>query len=173
MAQGRVGRDAVGIAWWAFCLTLGALVSVGVCEAEQSATASAPRPGAQIGAARTRAPQIQAPIDSTMARLRLLEGAAAPAASVEAAQSSVLASTTIRARNIRRSRYSGFTQSQTVTAWCGHNVAMAFNDTGVELTTIASGRGVSMDGYSAPSDRGATFTHMGSPATPDDPNTFT
>src|SRR5512146_688474 len=143
MAQGRVGRDAVGIAWWAFCLTLGALVSVGVCAAEQSATASAPRPGAQISAARTRAPQIQAPIDSTMARLRrlenvagfdparlsaanrnlfsladrwaavrerLLKGAAAPAASVEAAQSSVLASTTIRARNIRRSRYSGFTQ---------------------------------------------------------------
>jgi hypothetical protein len=200
MAQRRVGRDVVGIAWWAFCLTLGALMSVGVCIAEQSETHSAPLPAVQTGA-----PQIQAPIDATMARLRrlenvagfdparlsaanrnlfsladrwaavrerLLKGAVAPAASVEAAQSSGLASPTIRARDIRRSRYSGFTQSQTASAWCGPNVVMGFNDSGAEITTMASGKGVSMDGYATSSDRGATFSYMGSPATPSDPNTF-
>jgi len=49
---------------------------------------------------------------------------------------------------------------------------MGFNDSGAEVTTMASGRGVSMDGYAQSSNRGATFTYMGSPATPSDPNTF-
>jgi hypothetical protein len=74
--------------------------------------------------------------------------------------------------NLRNSRYSGFTQSQTATAWCGRNVVMGFNDSGAEVTTMASGRGVSMDGYAMSSNRGATFTYMGSPTTPADPNTF-
>ena len=74
--------------------------------------------------------------------------------------------------NLRQSRYSGFTQSETSTAWCGSSVVMGFNDSGAEVTTMASGRGVSMDGYAQSSNRGATFTYMGSPATPSDPNTF-
>jgi hypothetical protein len=196
-------------------VTLGALLSSGVCAAEQFEADSAPRSGIQIGAAQVgtpqiqapqiQAPQVQAPIDATMARLRrlenvtgfnpaslcaanrnlfsladrwaavrerLLKGAAAPAATAEAAQSSALPAVPIRARNLRRSRYSGFTQSQTATAWCGPNVVMGFNDSGAEVVTMASGRGVSMDGYAVSSDRGATFTYMGSPATPGDPNTF-
>lgn len=74
--------------------------------------------------------------------------------------------------DLRHSRYSGFTQSETSTAWCGPNVVMAFNDTSAEVTTIAGGRGVSMDGYSVSHDRGATFTYMGSPAAAADPDTF-
>jgi hypothetical protein len=49
---------------------------------------------------------------------------------------------------------------------------MGFNDSGAEVTTMASGFGVSMDGYALSSNRGTTFTYMGSPATPSDPNTF-
>ncbi len=64
--------------------------------------------------------------------------------------------------DLRQSRYSGFTQSETATAWCGSNVVMGFNDSGAEVTTMASGRGVSMDGYAQSSNRGATFTYMGS-----------
>ena len=51
-------------------------------------------------------------------------------------------------------------------------MVIGFNDSGAEVTTMASGRGVSMDGYALSGDRGATFTYMGSPATPSDPNTF-
>jgi hypothetical protein len=182
-------------------LTLGALMSIGICAAAESGSDSTPLTGSDAGTA-----QIQAPIDATMARLRgmenvrgfdlahlsaanrnlftladrwsilrerlLMKGTAAPAASVEATESSVLPLTTIHARNIRRSRYSGFTQSETATAWCGPNVVTGFNDSGAEVTTLASGRGVSMDGYAVSSNRGATFTYMGSPATPDDPDTF-
>ncbi len=74
--------------------------------------------------------------------------------------------------DLRRSRYSGFTQSETATAWCGANVVMAFNDTAAEVVSTAAGRGISMDGYARSPDRGSTFTYMGSPATADDPNTF-
>ncbi len=34
------------------------------------------------------------------------------------------------------SRYSGFTQSETATAWCGASVAIGFNDTGSEVRSI-------------------------------------
>jgi hypothetical protein len=75
--------------------------------------------------------------------------------------------------DLRQSRYSGFTQSETAPASCGSNVVMGFNDSGAEVTTMASGRGVSMDGYAQSSNRGATFTYMGSLNTPrSDPNTF-
>ncbi len=50
------------------------------------------------------------------------------------------------ATNVRASRYSGFTQSETSTAWCGPNAVIGFNDTGAEVTTITAGRGVSIDG---------------------------
>ena len=186
------------------CLTLGALLSVGVCAAEQFEATSAARADVAIGAPQPLASQIQAPIDATMARLRrlenvagfdparlsaanrnlfsladrwaavrerLLKGAAAPAPAAPA-QSNAPAAAPILARNLRSSRYSGFTQSQTATAWCGPSVVMSFNDSGAEVTTMASGRGVSMDGYALSSNRGATFSYMGSPSTPSDPNTF-
>jgi len=34
------------------------------------------------------------------------------------------------------SRYSGFTQSETATAWCGTSVTVGFNDTGSEIRTL-------------------------------------
>lgn len=70
------------------------------------------------------------------------------------------------------SRYSGFTRSQTSTAWCGRHVVVVFNDTGAEMTTMASGRGISQVGY-AVSNRLAKFLkYMGPLPTPGDPNTF-
>jgi hypothetical protein len=207
MGQATAARDAVGIARRSICLTLGVLLSVGVCAAEQFEAGSAAASKVKNGASRIEVSQIQAPIDATMARLRRLENVAGfdaarlsaanrnlfsladrwaavrerllqgavPPAYVDFEQSPTAATTQmplVLGTNLRRSRYSGFTQSQTATAWCGASVVMAFNDTGAELTTMASGRGVSMDGYAASSNRGATFTYMGSPATPSDPNTF-
>jgi hypothetical protein len=63
-------------------------------------------------------------------------------------------------------------KSETATAWCGAHAVIGFNDSGAEVATMASGRGVSMDGYALSSNHGLTFTYMGSPATPSDPNTF-
>jgi hypothetical protein len=74
--------------------------------------------------------------------------------------------------NLAHSKYSGFTQSGTSTAWCGRSAVIAFNDTGAEVATMSSGRGISADGYAVSGDHGTSFTYMGSPATPNDPNTF-
>jgi len=65
--------------------------------------------------------------------------------------------------SLTQSRYAGFTQSQTSTAWCGDNVLTAFNDTGSQIRTIAGTAGISVVGLSASSDRGARFTYMGTP----------
>jgi hypothetical protein len=74
--------------------------------------------------------------------------------------------------NLAHSKYSGFTQSGTSTAWCGRNVVVAFNDTSAEVATMASGRGISADGYAVSRDRGGSFIYMGPPTTPNDPNTL-
>jgi hypothetical protein len=108
----------------------------------------------------------------TAVRDRLIKGAAAPTEAEQSRSPEPMPLTQIIATDLRSSRYSGFTQSETATAWCGAGVVMGFNDSGVEVATMASGRGVSMDGYAVSSDRGATYTYMGSPATPSDPNTF-
>jgi len=108
----------------------------------------------------------------TAVRERLVKGAAAPAAPQQSLAPEAKQMSQIFATNLRRSRYSGFTQSETATAWRGGDVVMGFNDSGAEVTTMASGRGVSMDGYALSTNRGASFTYMGSPATPNDPNTF-
>jgi hypothetical protein len=62
------------------------------------------------------------------------------------------------------SRYAGFTQSQTSTAWCGANVLTAFNDTGSEIRTLGASAGLSVIGLAASSNRGGTFSYMGTPA---------
>jgi hypothetical protein len=108
----------------------------------------------------------------TAVRERLLKGASAFAASAQTRSFVATEMPLTLGTDLRQSRYSGFTQSETSTAWCGSSVVMGFNDSGAEVTTMASGRGVSMDGYAQSSNRGATFTYMGSPATPSDPNTF-
>lgn len=74
--------------------------------------------------------------------------------------------------DLLHSRYSGFTRSETSTAWCGRNVVIAFNDTGAEMTTMASGRGISQVGYAVSQNRGKSFTYMGPLPALGDPNTF-
>ena len=51
-------------------------------------------------------------------------------------------------------RYSGFTTSETSTAWCGNNVVVGFNDSG---SPFESG-GASVVGYSQSSNAGTSFT---------------
>ncbi len=188
------------MAAWALCIALGAMLSVGVCAAGQLATDSAARPGVQSEAARTEAPidvtmarlrRLEdtagfdpVPLSAASRNLlslanrwaavreRVIKGTAVPAGPVQSRAPETAEAPLALATNLRNSRYSGFTQSETATAWCGSNVVMGFNDTDAEVTTMAAGRGVSMDGYAQSSNRGATFTYMGSPATPSDPNTF-
>lgn len=54
-------------------------------------------------------------------------------------------------------RFSGFTTSETATAWCGRHAVVAFNDTGslAERPSIL--------GYSQSSDAGLSFTDYGAP----------
>jgi hypothetical protein len=61
------------------------------------------------------------------------------------------------------SRYSGFTQSETSTAWCGASVVVGFNDTGSYIRTILGNGGISVLGYSNSTNRGTAFTYVGSP----------
>lgn len=61
------------------------------------------------------------------------------------------------------SRYSGFTQSETATAWCGASVAVGFNDTGSEIRTIIGAGGVSALGYSLSNNHGGAFSYVGAP----------
>ena len=105
-------------------------------------------------------------------RERLIGGAATVGGPGQSLAAEAVQTSQIPAANLRNSRYSGFTQSETASAWCGNEVVLGFNDTGAEVTTMASGRGVSMDGYALSSNYGATFTYMGPPTTPSDPNTF-
>jgi hypothetical protein len=60
------------------------------------------------------------------------------------------------------SRMAGFTQSETSTAWCGHNVVVAYNDSGSFLETLPiPGIGLSFNGYSVSTDGGRSFTDQG------------
>lgn len=60
------------------------------------------------------------------------------------------------------SRMAGFTQSETSTAWCGHNVLIAYNDSGSYLETFpVPGIGLSFNGISLSTDGGRTFTDEG------------
>jgi hypothetical protein len=59
------------------------------------------------------------------------------------------------------SRMSGFTQSETSTAWCGHTVVVAYNDSGSFFETFFSPRGLSFSGYASSSDGGKSFIDRG------------
>jgi hypothetical protein len=60
------------------------------------------------------------------------------------------------------SRMTGFTQSETSTAWCGSNVLVTYNDSGSFLETFpVPNIGLSFNGYSLSTDRGRSFTDLG------------
>ncbi len=61
------------------------------------------------------------------------------------------------------SRYSGFTQNETSTAWCGANVVIGLSDTGSEIRTILGSGAVSALGYSNSTSHGRSFTYVGQP----------
>jgi len=76
----------------------------------------------------------------------------------------------ISAVSIGASRYSGFTQSETSTAWCGASVVVGFNDTGSEIKTMLGAGGVSVLGYSNSINHGTSFSYAGAPTATVDPN---
>src|SRR5262249_15541496 len=55
----------------------------------------------------------------------------------------------------------GFTQSETGTAWCGDNVVIGFNDSGSLLETLTTTGGLSFVGVARSDDRGRSFTDLG------------
>jgi len=61
------------------------------------------------------------------------------------------------------SRFTGFTQSETASAWCGSNVLIGFNDTGSEIKTLIANTGVSALGLSTSANKGAIFSYDGTP----------
>jgi len=65
--------------------------------------------------------------------------------------------------SLNASRFSGFTQSETATAWCGASVVTAFNDTASEIESIAGGGGISAIGFSISANRGGSFQYNGAP----------
>jgi hypothetical protein len=57
---------------------------------------------------------------------------------------------------------SGFTQSETATAWCGATVVVGFNDSGSIAESILQGPGgVSLNGVARSDDQGTTFVDLG------------
>lgn len=69
----------------------------------------------------------------------------------------------ISVSSLGASRFSGFTQSETSTAWCGSNVLTAFNDTASEIESIAKGGVISAIGLSTSANRGRLFRYVGAP----------
>ncbi|HKV56535.1 MAG TPA: sialidase family protein [Candidatus Binataceae bacterium] len=71
---------------------------------------------------------------------------------------------------LKSSRFSGYTQNETATAWCGSNVAIAFVDTASEMLTLAGGGSVSTIGMAISPNSGKSFEYLGWPAVGSDPN---
>jgi hypothetical protein len=69
------------------------------------------------------------------------------------------------ANNFSFSRLTGFTQSETSTAWCGNNVVVGFNDSGSFPESVAGGGGstigFSFNGVARSTDQGQTFQDLG------------
>jgi hypothetical protein len=90
--------------------------------------------------------------------------------SIEVANAFLAGGKPISKVTLGASRYSGFTQSETSTAWCGASVVVGFNDTGSEIRTILGGGGVSALGYSNSNNHGVAFSYVGSPPATSNPN---
>ncbi len=63
--------------------------------------------------------------------------------------------------DISASRFTGFTQSETSTAWCGNNVVVGFNDSGSYLETYFSSGGLSFNGVARSTNKGGSFADLG------------
>lgn len=99
------------------------------------------------------------------------DSAASPgAASMEFANAFTTGGKPISKITLGASRYSGFTQSETSTAWCDASVVVGFNDTGSEVRTILGAGGVSALGYSNSTNHGGAFAYVGSPTATSNPN---
>jgi hypothetical protein len=73
-------------------------------------------------------------------------------------------------------RSTGFTQSETSTAWCGSNVVVGFNDSGSVLETFSGfaqgSNGLSFNGVAYSTDQGRTFQDIGPLNPGPDPSGF-
>lgn len=63
--------------------------------------------------------------------------------------------------DVLSSRFTGFTQSETSTAWCGNNVVVGFIDTGSFVETLFIPIGLSISGVARSTNKGGSFTDLG------------
>jgi len=71
------------------------------------------------------------------------------------------------------SRFSGFTQSETSSAWCGNTIVAGFNDSGAFLRSVLGNvGGASFTGAAVSQDRGRSFTGLPFLNPGSDPATF-
>ncbi|CBE67408.1 MAG: exo-alpha-sialidase [Candidatus Methylomirabilis oxygeniifera] len=63
--------------------------------------------------------------------------------------------------DVSSSRFTGFTQSETSTAWCGNNVVVGFNDSGSYVETYFSSGGLSFNGVARSTNKGGSFADLG------------
>jgi len=64
--------------------------------------------------------------------------------------------------DVLSSRFVGFTQSETSTAWCGNNVVVGFNDSGSFVETWpVPGIGLSLNGVARSTNKGGSFADLG------------
>jgi hypothetical protein len=66
-----------------------------------------------------------------------------------------------RAADFVLSQQSGFTQSETTTAWCGDNAVVGFNDSGSLWETLIGTRGLSFNGVARSTNGGNSFVDLG------------
>ena len=68
---------------------------------------------------------------------------------------------------------SGFTQSETDTAWCGSNIVVGFNDSGSIFESLVAGvGGLSVNGYSRSANQGGSYVDLKFLNPGSDPNNF-
>lgn len=71
------------------------------------------------------------------------------------------------------SRFAGFTQSETSSAWCGNTIVAGYNDSGAFIRSVLEGvGGQSFNGVAVSQNRGASFTGLSFVNPGSDPGTF-
>lgn len=95
---------------------------------------------------------------------KLRQAASAPRSSALSATSPGPIQVSDPSTDVSFSSFSGFTQSETSTAWCGSNVVVGFNDSGSFFETASvpprPGVGLSFNGVARSTNKGVTYTDL-------------
>ena len=121
------------------------------------------------------APQRKLAAQKALARLRASKGAISQFASEQAEETQAATAVPINDAGLdfQLTRLSGFTQSETSSAWCGDTVVAGFNDSGAFIRSVVEGvGGSSFTGVGVSQNRGRSFTGLPFLNPGPDPATF-